>query len=275
MNERAGTSKGCVCTCGSGRDAAAGERAETPDDYRRLCETGDPALRDMLLEAHRWIVVHCARRFADRGEPLDDLMQVGQIGLLKALERFDPEFGSSFATFAVPTVLGEIRRHFRDATWAVRVPRRLKDLHVELAPAKEHLTSLLGRTPSADELADFLRVGVEDVLEALEAGGGYRTSPLTMPGRDAEEPERDAPALEIVDTDLLGTDDRVYVERLLATLPERERQIVTLRFFGELSQSEIAEIVGLSQVHVSRLLRACLTALQAAAGERELVFATS
>ena len=275
MHEHAATSSPtsdspCVCTCGSNHEAPPGVRAEAPEDYRALRETGDVEVRDMLLEAHRWIVVHCARRFSDRGEPLDDLLQVGHIGLLKALERFDPEFGSSFATFAVPTVLGEIRRHFRDATWAVRVPRRLKDLHVELGPAKENLTSQLGRTPSAEELADFLRVGVEDILEALEAGGGYRTTPLTMPSRDADEPERDAPALEVIDIDLAGTDDRVYIERLLATLPARERRIVTLRFFGEMSQSEIAEVVGLSQVHVSRLLRASLTALQEAAGDRPL-----
>jgi len=231
--------------------------------FRQLRDTGDRRQRDQLLEQYRWIAIHCARRFADRGEPLDDLIQVGQIGLFKALERFDPEYGASFATFAVPTVLGEIRRHFRDATWAVRVPRRLKDLHVELGGATEHLISRLGRTPRPEELAEHLGVGADAVLEAVEAGGGYRPAPLTPPSDDDRPSER--AALRVDDAQLAGADDRILVNRLLESLPERERKIVELRFFGELSQSEIAELVGVSQVHVSRLLRSSLAALQRAA----------
>jgi len=229
--------------------------------FRELRATGDRALRDRLLEEHRWIAVHCARRFADRGEPLDDLIQVGQIGLFKALERFDPDYGASFATFAVPTVLGEIRRHFRDTTWSVRVPRRLKDLHVEIAAATEQLVAKLERPPTPDELAQQLNVGVDDVLEAIEAGGGYRPVRLAAPS-DTDEPSGLQGVLGEDDAALEGVDDRLHVRRLLASLPERERRIVELRFFGELSQAEIAEEVGVSQVHVSRLLRSSLAELQ-------------
>ncbi|MGI8663193.1 MAG: SigB/SigF/SigG family RNA polymerase sigma factor [Acidimicrobiales bacterium] len=247
--------------------AEVSDREEAMRPFRQLRDNPDRGLRDELLEEHRWIAVHCARRFADRGEPLDDLIQVGQIGLFKALERFDPEYGASFATFAVPTVLGEIRRHFRDATWAVRVPRRLKDLHVELGGATEHLVSLHGRAPTPEELAQHLNVGVDDVLEAIEAGGGYRPAPLTPPADDDERPSEGS-ALRVDDALLVGADDRIHVQRLLDSLPERERKIVELRFFGELSQSEIAELVGVSQVHVSRLLRSSLAALQrVASGE--------
>src|SRR5437879_4383873 len=147
-----------MASCAS--SSASGAPMTDPDDraaslqrFRELRETNDRTLRDELLAEFRWVAVHCARRFADRGEPVDDLIQVGQIGLLKALDRFDPDYGVSFATFAVPTVLGEIRRHFRDATWAVRVPRRLKDLHVELGAATEQLVALLGRPPTPAELA--------------------------------------------------------------------------------------------------------------------------
>jgi RNA polymerase sigma-B factor len=243
-------------------------REESLRPFRELAATRDRALRDELLVEHRWIAVHCARRFADRGEPLDDLIQVGQIGLLKALERFDPDHGTTFATFAVPTVLGEIRRHFRDATWAVRVPRRLKDLHVELGGATEHLVALLGRAPTPDELAQHLNVGIDDVLEAIEAGGGYRPSRLALPNEADERPSVGR-ALRADDPALEGADDRIVVQRLLDSLPTRERRIVELRFFGEMSQSEIADEVGVSQVHVSRLLRSSLAALQRNATDDE------
>lgn len=237
----------------------------SPEDFREFRRSGDDALRDQLLADHTWIARHCARRFADRGEPLDDLIQVGQIGLLKALQRFDPDFGSSFTTFAVPTVLGEIRRYFRDSTWAVRVPRRLKELHVQLGAAKEDLATSLGRAPRPQELADYLGIGIEDALEAIEASGGYRSTPLTMPTDNGGDATREHPCLKTVDRDLEGTDDRVLVARLLDSLPERERTILALRFFEDRSQAEIAEIVGVSQVHVSRLLRSSLASLQSAA----------
>jgi len=242
---------------------------ETVDQrFRAWRAMGDRALRNDLIEEHRWVAIHCARRFAHRGEPLDDLIQVGQLGLLKAVERFDPDVGVSFASYAIPTVMGELRRHFRDATWALKVPRRVKDLHVELGNAVDFLSSERGRPPTPADVAEHLGIRVEDVLEALEAGGAYRTAPLTPP-TDDDDTRREGVALRDEDMVLAGADDRLLVRQLLATLPERERSIVELRFYGGLSQSEIAERVGVSQVHVSRLLRGSLAALQRAAGDQK------
>jgi RNA polymerase sigma-B factor len=249
------------------QEAAKHESDETVDQrFRRWRATGDRALRNDLIEEHRWVAIHCARRFAHRGEPLDDLIQVGQLGLLKAVERFDPDVGVSFASYAIPTVMGELRRHFRDATWALKVPRRVKDLHVDLGNAVDFLSGERGRPPTPAELAEHLGIRVEDVLEALEAGGAYRAAPLTPPSDDDDY--REGTALRDDDMALAGADDRMMVGHLLSTLPERERVIVELRFYAGLSQSEIAEQVGVSQVHVSRLLRSSLQALQQAAGDQ-------
>ncbi len=222
------------------------------------------ALRDALVIEHRGIAEACARRFADRGEPLDDLVQVALLGLVKAVHRFDPEVGVPFAGFAVPTVTGEIRRHFRDTTWAVHVPRRAKDLHVKIPATIEHLGAVLGHPPTPVEIADELGVGVEDVLDALEAGAAYRTASIDTPegGHAASRTSMragfgpDGPS-----------DDRLMLAQLLETLPERERLIVWLRFFEDLSQAEIAERVGTSQVHVSRLLRRSLRQMCERGGE--------
>jgi RNA polymerase sigma-B factor len=252
----------------SEQDATRRREAEkkTEKRFRRWRETRERSLRNELIEEHRWVAIHCARRFAHRGEPLDDLIQVGQLGLLKAVERFDPDVGVSFASYAIPTVMGELRRHFRDATWALKVPRRVKDLHVDLGNAVDYLSGDRGRPPTPAELADHLGIRVEDVLEALEAGGAYRASPLVAPS-DEDDSRREGTALREDDLALAGADDRMVVRQLLSTLPERERTIVELRFYAGLSQSEIAERVGVSQVHVSRLLRSSLAALQRAAGE--------
>ncbi|HEX4819891.1 MAG TPA: SigB/SigF/SigG family RNA polymerase sigma factor [Acidimicrobiales bacterium] len=247
---------------------SSAEEGETVEDrFRRHRETGDRQLRNELIEEHRWVAVHCARRFDHRGEPLDDLIQVGQLGLLKAVTRFDPEVGVSFASYAIPTVMGELRRHFRDATWAIKVPRRVKDLHVDLGNAVDFLSGENNRPPTPNEIAEHLGVSVDDVLEAMEAGGAYRTSPLVS-ANDDDDGRREAIALKTDDAQLAGADDRLLVRQLLETLPERERTIVELRFYAGLSQSEIAERVGVSQVHVSRLLRSSLSALQRAAGDR-------
>jgi RNA polymerase sigma-B factor len=243
------------------------EEESVESRFRRHRETGDRVLRNQLIEEHRWVAIHCARRFEHRGEPLDDLIQVGQLGLLKAVQRFDPEVGVSFASYAIPTVMGELRRHFRDATWAIKVPRRVKDLHVDLANAIEFLSGESGHPPTPAEIAEHLGVSVDDVLEAIEAGGAYRTTPLVS-ASDDDDGRRESKALRTDDEFLEGSDDRLLVTQLLETLPERERAIVELRFFAGLSQSEIAERVGVSQVHVSRLLRSSLTALQRTAGDR-------
>jgi RNA polymerase sigma-B factor len=223
--------------------------------------------RAALVETFAWVGRHCARRFADRGEPFDDLLQVGMLGVLKAVDRFDPDHGTSFVSFALPTVLGELRRHFRDTTWAVRVPRRLKDLHVDVGATVEFLSSEQGRPPTPDEIADHLSIPVEDVLEALDAGAAYRSSPLNVSGeRDDDEATSAGVLLGEVDADLERTEDRVVLSAAIAELPIRERRILDLRFGRGLSQSEIAAEIGVSQVHVSRLLRKSIRMLQVQLG---------
>jgi RNA polymerase sigma-B factor len=218
-------------------------------------ENGDRDLRNELIEEHRWLAVHCAQRFAHKGEPLDDLVQVAMLGVLKAVERFDPDYGVVFSTFAVPTIVGEIRRHFRDTTWAVHVPRRLKDLHHTVNVAVTELGQVLGRSPTVDEIAERAGVPVEEVLETLEAGRSYSRVPLSPP--NADEPD-DEPNLGEEDRQLEAAEARITVAGLMDTLPARERRIVELRYMGGMTQSQIAAQVGVSQVQVSRLLRASL-----------------
>ena len=236
-----------------------GEAASDDDlleSFRKYADSRDPKIRDGLVEAYRWMAISSARRFANRGEPLDDLIQVASVGLFKAIERFDPERGVPFLGFAKPTILGELRRHFRDATWSVRVPRRAKDLHVSLPTAIERLSQALSRRPTPAEIAAELGVSEDDVLEAMDAGAAYRSSSLDQLIETAPPPastEATAQRLRMEDRDQLG--------RLLGQLPERERRIVYLRFYEEMSQQEIADVVGTSQVHVSRLLRSSLATL--------------
>jgi RNA polymerase sigma-B factor len=232
--------------------------------FLTLRRTQDPAIRDQLVEDHLWLARHAARRFAGRGELSDDLLQVASFALVKAVDRFDPAQGTRFATYAMPTMLGELRRHFRDKTWSMRVSRRLKDLHIDLRTAREALTNSLGRTPTVDELAEALDCSPEEVLETIEAGNSYKSASLDQPRNDGTS---EAAALPGVDDErLAGSDDRIELERALAELPERERTIVYLYYFGELTQAEIATRVGVSQVHVSRILRSSLDHLRAALG---------
>lgn len=225
--------------------------------FRRYRSSGDRALRNELVERHRWLAVHCAKRFADKGEPLDDLVQVAMLGVLKAIERFDPEYGAAFATFAVPTITGEIRRHFRDTTWAVHVPRRARDLQHTVRRATDELGHILGRSPTVAEIAEHAGVTDEDVLDALEAARCYRNSPLASSPEDG-----DVGAFAELDRGLDGVDAAATVERLLEVLAPRERRIVELRFVHGYTQSRIAELVGVSQVQVSRLLRASLATMR-------------
>ena len=194
-----------------------------------------------------------------------DLVQVGQVGVLKAVDRYDPAYNVHFATFAVPTVLGELRRHFRDTTWPVHVPRRVKELHLELSASVEALHQDLGRAPRVDELSEHMDIDEEQVLLALEANAAYRSAPLAPPADvDADE------GADTVAGPVLGEDDAAFgrvetamlVRRLLRTLPDRERRIVELRYFEGRTQLQIGEQVGLSQVHVSRVLRSSLDRLQ-------------
>ena len=231
------------------------------DDPRRV------SLRDELVTMHLPLVHHLARRFRDRGEPHDDLVQVGTIGLIKAVDRFDPDRGVEFSTYATPTILGEIKRHFRDKGWSVRVPRRLQELRLAITKATAQLSQDLGRSPTVKEIAAHLELTEDEVLEGLDAAQSYST--LSLDG-SASDPAGDSPAL----VDTLGTDDaalanveyRETLRPLLAALPDRERQIVMLRFFHNKTQSEIAEEVGVSQMHVSRLLVKALGTLRGAMG---------
>ena len=228
-------------------------------EYRR---TRDRALRDELVEEHVPLAKFLARRFVDRGEPLDDLLQVALLGLLKAVDRFDPGRGLRFSTFATPTIVGELKRHFRDRGWAVRVPRRVQELHVQLSRLVGSLSQELGRSPTPLEIATRAGVPEEEVLEAMEAGGLYRLVSLDGSLTDDD----DAPELSLqlgdVDTGFERVERRAELDELLAVLPERERRIVVLRFFDGLTQSEIAGRVGISQMHVSRLLSRSLDLLR-------------
>ena len=235
------------------------DRAIEQEHFRTLRATDDPALRARLIEDYLWIARHGARRFAGRGENSDDLEQVASLALVKAVDRFDPELNLRFATYAMPTVVGELRRHFRDRTWSLRVSRRLKDLHVELRTASELLTHELGHPPSVAELADALESTVEEVLEAMEAGASYRAASLDAGPAGSETREATVPGID--DAELDATPGRVDVRLALSELPQRDRRVVYLRFYLDLTQAEIAEETGVSQVHVSRILRATLARL--------------
>lgn len=204
---------------------------------------------------HRWVAVHCARRFTGKGEPTDDLTQVAMLGLIKSVERFNPEYGVVFTTFAIPSIVGELRRHFRDKTWAVHVPRRAKEMHQLVNDATAELSQALGRSPTIPEIAAHAGITVEDTLDALEAGTAYRGVPLAPPSDDGPP---DVQPIGKPDPGFDQADARLTVADVIHVLPERERLIVKLRFVDRLTQSQIAEQIGVSQVQVSRLLRASL-----------------
>jgi RNA polymerase sigma-B factor len=219
------------------------------------------ALRSKLITGYLPVVRHIARRFAGRGEPVDDLEQAGTLGLLGAVDRFDPGHGSDFLSFAVPTITGEIRRHFRDRTWGMRVPRRLKDLQGTIAGAVGPLSQELGRAPRPSEIAVRLGLSVDEVLEGLDAQHAYRNASLDELVAGADVPLTDT--LGSADAELEKVEYREVLAPLLAELPERERAILVLRFFGNQTQTQIADRVGVSQMHVSRLLARTLADLRA------------
>jgi len=227
-----------------------------PSDPRR------EALRRQLVTGYLPVAQHIARRFAHRGEPLDDLTQVATVGLINAVDRFEPDRGSDFFSFAVPTISGEVRRHFRDQGWSMRVPRRLKDLHVSLNAAVAELSQSLGRAPRPSELADKLGLPTNEVLEGLAAGQAYRGSSLDEILSGDQSGTTLGDLLGEADAELERVDYQQSLQPLLAELPERERSIVMLRFFGNLTQTQIADRVGVSQMHVSRLLAQTLARLR-------------
>ncbi len=236
--------------------------SDTFEQFQAYRASGDRALRNAIVEQHMKLADYLAARFAHRGEPIEDLRQVALVALVKAVERFDPDRGLQFSTFATPTILGELKRHFRDRGWAVRVPRRVQELHLALSGIAATLGQELGRVPTPQEIAERAGASEEEVLEAMEASSLYRLASI-----DAERPNDDpqraglAARLGELDEDLGSVDDRALVTQLLEQLPARQQQILYLRFFRGLTQSEIAERIGISQMHVSRLLAKSLAEL--------------
>jgi RNA polymerase sigma-B factor len=219
------------------------------------------ALRDELVTAHMQIVEYVARRFIGRGEPLTDLVQVGSIGLINALDRFEPERGLEFTSYATPTVVGEIKRYFRDKGWMVRVPRRLQEVRTAMAPTVADLSQKLGRAPTVPELAAAVGATPDEIVEAMESGNAY--SPVSIEAHtDPESGWSLADTLGSNDAGLDRVEYRESLKPLLAALGERERTILVLRFFENRTQSQIAEAVGVSQMHVSRLLARTLAELR-------------
>jgi len=228
---------------------------------------GDADARNQLVERYRGLVRAVAVRYADRGEPLDDLVQVAWIGLLKAVERFDLSRKLQFSTYATPTMIGEIKRHYRDRTWAIHVPRSLQELRVRANAAIDRLTAERGQAPTVSELAEHLDVGEEELLDALQSENARNATPLTFEDADDGERTVDVP---VVEAGFEVSDARMMLGTALEHLPQRERRILELRFADGLTQSQIATRVGISQMHVSRLLRRSLEELRELVGEVDL-----
>jgi RNA polymerase sigma-B factor len=219
--------------------------------------------RDDLLALHMPLVEHCARRFRNRGEPFEDLVQVGSIGLIKAVDRFDTDRGVEFSTYATPTIIGEIKRYFRDKGWAIRVPRRLQELRMQITAATADLNQSLGRSPTPREIAESIGCSVEEIIEGLESSNAYATLSLDAGSDDSDEGGPSMlDAIGMEDESLERVEIRESVKPLLEGLPEREKKILLLRFFKNMTQSQIAEEIGVSQMHVSRLLTRTLAQLR-------------
>ena len=220
------------------------------------------AARDALVRLHLPLVEHCARRFRNRGEPFEDLVQVGTIGLIKSVDRFDTERGVEFSTYATPTIIGEIKRYFRDKGWAIRVPRRLQELRMQIGTATAELTQDLGRSPTASELAAHIGCTVEEIVEGIESSNAYSTLSLDATDDSDDGAASMLDALGEVDAGMEHVEIRESIKPLLDQLDAREKKILLLRFFKNMTQSQIAEEIGVSQMHVSRLLNRTLEQLR-------------
>ena len=247
-------------------------RAEIAELFREYKRTGDRRLRNRLVEEPLDLPDYHVRRYSGRGVPADDLRQVALLTMLRAVDRFDPDLGVSFGTFASRTIDGELKRWFRDRTWAVKPPRRTQELHLELRQAGEDMTHRLGRPPTVQELADELDETVDHVLEALEAGVAHRAGSLDQPAFEADDraPLADR-VLATSDPGYDGVDRRMVVVELVQQLPERERDVVMMRFFENMTQPEIAARIGVSQSYLSRLLRKALLHLREALDDDDFV----
>jgi RNA polymerase sigma-B factor len=225
-------------------------------------------LREQLVELHMPLVVYLARRFSGRNEPMNDLVQVGAIGLIKAIDRFDPSRELEFSTYATPTILGEIKRHFRDTGWLIHVPRRAQEMQTTLNAARADLSQELGRAPTVAELAERIEIDEDAVLEALDAARAYSGVPLDVLAAPGETvPEH--PMLGVLDEGFEQVEQRAMLRKVIANLPESEREILLLRFIANKTQTEIAAIVGVSQMQVSRLVARGLRRLRESLGAPE------
>lgn len=227
------------------------------------------SVRDELVTGHLALAQHIARRFADRGQPMDDLVQVARLALVKAVDRFDPARGTDFLSFAVPTIMGEVRRHFRDSSWSVRVPRRLKELHLAIGAATSELFQRLGHAPTPSELAAHLGISRQEVCEGLEAGNAYRSLSVDSASGTDEDSGPLSDFLGEEDGALEGVEYHESLRPLVRELPVRERRILAMRFYGGMTQTQIAERIGISQMHVSRLLSKTLEHLRQGLSEEE------
>ena len=251
------------------------EYSHVTDMFRRLKSLDEESAafrrqREVIFEQSLPIADHIARRFSNRGEPLDDLVQVARVGLVNAVNRFDVDNGADFLSFAVPTVMGEVRRHFRDHGWAVKVPRRLKDLQKQLVRARGELSQRLHRAPTVFEIADHLGIDRELVVEAIIAGENYSTLSTDVQVGQGDGHRPLGETLGGLDPNLDAVIDVESVRPHIAALPDRLRTVLTLRFFENLTQTQIAERIGCSQMHVSRLLAQALRTLRSQLRDPEL-----
>ena len=240
----------------------AWDKDRTRELFALYKETGDTDARDQLVMSHLNLVRYLASKYANRGEETEDLVQVGTVGLIKAIDRFDIDRGLEFTTYATPTILGEIKRHFRDKGWSVRVPRRLQELSAKVNQASEELTNELSRSPSVAEVAERLGVSVDEVLEAMESSSAYSSVPLEGDGGGDEDSPSVIDTFATEDAELAGADDRIDLEEAISSFSPREQEVLRLRFSDGLTQAQIAERLGVSQVQVSRLLRRTLQRMQ-------------
>jgi RNA polymerase sigma-B factor len=229
---------------------------------RRYHEGGDAASREALVQRHLPLVRSLARRYAGRGESLEDIEQVGAIGLIKAIDRYELSREVALTTYATPNIVGEIKRHFRDKGWAIRVPRALQELNGKMGPTIERLTARLGRSPSIAEIAEEFQTTPEQVLEAMEAGSAYAPQSLSA-GPDGDSELDPMETIGSEDLEFARTDERTSLEPALEQLPDREQLILKLRFEEGLTQTQIADKIGISQMHVSRLIRRSLERMRA------------
>jgi RNA polymerase sigma-B factor len=245
-----------------GRAVRAAQQREDRELLRRYHEDGDMSAREQLIARHLPLVRSLARRYSGRGEPLEDIEQVGAIGLIKAIDRFDLEREVSLATYATPNVVGEIKRHFRDKGWAIRVPRSLQELNAKMSSTIDDLTARLARSPSIAEIASALDASAEEVLEAFEVGAAYSTLSLDAGPAGGDDDSDPMETIGTEDEEFDRSEDRATLGPALAQLPDREREILRMRFEEGLPQTQIAERVGLSQMHVSRLIRRSLASMR-------------